>query len=836
MITDANHRRTAVIGLTGLAILASAIAVLSADNDGTPPSPASTLAVTAPDAPILAAIDATPESAAVAHRDHDFGDRGHPADLERAPIAGRLVTANGHSLAGRMVGWQPVTGNGTMAAIETPVAASITASSDAEGRFLLQVPSFVRGRLQLAERRFAFESTPKAQTITAAGIDVGDLVVVAAATLHGVTLDRHGHPVADAHVRIDPRGSRGDGRTTHTSLDGSFRVEGLRPGPYRLIAESSRFLTHRLAFEIPADEDMVELRLELAAGRTLPGRVIDDLGRPLAGARVALAAEHPDRPGTALPRFGDPVETDAGGGFLLPGVADLGFTVMAWDDHHGAAVANFAGATDGLVLQVDRHGSVSGRLADPSNRPLAGSQLRLSRQWPEGADLALHAEAARLSSGGTERTATSDGDGRFEFANVPAGDWQLRATGPTHLATAAVTVSVRPGAASQVTLLGDRGNALVVHVEDARGNPLAGATVSLFEADDRRGGAGFLLAAEASDAAGQAELDHLPIGAFIVEARHDLWAPSEPVRVDVAIDAATLTLRLQAGAFVEIVARSDDGAPRAGIACCALTADGSNRVAWRGRTDADGRARSTPLVPGQLVVALLPDSRGVGSIDPDRARRGGTAVAVAAGEVRRVELIAARPATLRGTVSGPLGAEADAEVRVVPLRGSERSFFVTRSRHITRSDRDGNYSISGLADGRYRVQFGRPGQPFRFEQELQIVAGQRDYVVHCAMRTGKVEVVVRATTDRATVDNAIVVLSREALPGAVAYGSSVLHGDGSGLIRATDLVPGRYALTVRAEGYATTEVAVEVVPGGVTGQTIELLAARPATADDHGGR
>jgi hypothetical protein len=56
-------------------------------------------------------------------------------------------------------------------------------------------------------------------------------------------------------------------------------------------------------------------------------------------------------------------------------------------------------------------GRISGRITDAQDRPVAGANLRLS-----------------LAGGGATNEVTSDADGRFAFASVPQGDYQITAT------------------------------------------------------------------------------------------------------------------------------------------------------------------------------------------------------------------------------------------------------------------------------------------------------------------------------------------------------------------------------------------------------------------------
>jgi erythromycin esterase len=142
----------------------------------------------------------------------------------------------------------------------------------------------------------------------------------------------------------------------------------------------------------------------------IAGVVVDAAGRPVRGARVALAPLGLFDPSGA--RF-QRVESAADGSFRLAVAPGRRYGVTATAAGHVAAWAgDVEGGGAGLLLRLGGAGRLlSGRVTDREGRPCAGAEVRLVRGFGERGDVFL-----------TETLA----DGRWRAA-VPDGDYHVNA-------------------------------------------------------------------------------------------------------------------------------------------------------------------------------------------------------------------------------------------------------------------------------------------------------------------------------------------------------------------------------------------------------------------------
>ncbi len=120
----------------------------------------------------------------------------------------------------------------------------------------------------------------------------------ARATLSGiVTKDPGSEPVKKALIElISESQSDGGNYTAVTGMDGSFRIENILPGRYRMFVERTGYREidkHRPRGEgrvlaLAAGQEMKDLVIRLQAAAVIAGRVTDEDGDPMAEAQVAV--------------------------------------------------------------------------------------------------------------------------------------------------------------------------------------------------------------------------------------------------------------------------------------------------------------------------------------------------------------------------------------------------------------------------------------------------------------------------------------------------------------------------------------------------------------------
>ncbi|SDK07480.1 Serine protease, subtilisin family [Nocardioides sp. YR527] len=137
-----------------------------------------------------------------------------------------------------------------------------------------------------------------------------------AGTVTGTVTDQAtGAPLSG--VTVDIAGT--SPRTVKTGSDGGYRVH-LLPGTYAFTLRGYGYATRTLADVELADDQVLTQDVSLTAVpvHAVTGTVLDVVGEPLAGVRVAVT-------GTPVAA----VTTDAGGGFTLPEVAEGDYTLTA---------------------------------------------------------------------------------------------------------------------------------------------------------------------------------------------------------------------------------------------------------------------------------------------------------------------------------------------------------------------------------------------------------------------------------------------------------------------------------------------------------------------------
>lgn len=262
-----------------------------------------------------------------------------------------------------------------------------------------------------------------------------------------VTTETDGAPVARARVVMRAAGSLA--RAVLTDARGAFRVDGLPAGEYAVNVHRTGYaLSHAVGgpgrgvtVRLGSGESREGLSLVVQRAGTIPGRLLDEDGTPLAGAEVEALSL---RVGSGEPLAATAsARTDDRGAFRLTGLPAGQYFVTARD-------AAFAGVGDAggelryaptfypgvfstsearpvsvsagqeappieFQVRIVRPARISGTIATPERRPLlSGAFLLTSRDG-------LATEP--FPAGDVEFFP----DGRFALRNVPPGRYQLRA-------------------------------------------------------------------------------------------------------------------------------------------------------------------------------------------------------------------------------------------------------------------------------------------------------------------------------------------------------------------------------------------------------------------------
>lgn len=251
------------------------------------------------------------------------------------------------------------------------------------------------------------------------------------ALLKGVVYDARGGVLAGVRVGFG-------GRPATTDHEGRFAFEyDAASPPDRLIAVAKGFLPASIVHR--ADDAAWPLFVELRISetpRTIAGTVLDEQGRPLAGAEVWIAestplaawnddswtVENEVRGGGAL-RIG--AYADAIGRFQIEGLLDRDYDLLALDLRRAWIVegGRVRGGAADVVIRFPAAAlrQLSGRVVDHRGVGMAGASVTVQCKMLAFRD----ATGVGFYDTALGSSATTDADGRFLLEEVPSRDTEL---------------------------------------------------------------------------------------------------------------------------------------------------------------------------------------------------------------------------------------------------------------------------------------------------------------------------------------------------------------------------------------------------------------------------
>lgn len=423
-------------------------------------------------------------------------------------------------------------------------------------------------------------------------------------------------PIAGATVlRLDSE----DEQTT-TDARGQATLHGLDDGWVQVVASAPGYGPATGSKGVGQGDKQVSLELALTKGAAVSGRVVDEAGQAVAGARVWATDASNAWEGSAGERLAQTTGKD--GGFTLPALSAGSYLFFAKDETHAPAVTApvaVAGEqpTTGVEIVMKAAAVVAGVVIDRDRQPVPYATVTLSSK--------------QYSAGMTYRQAAADDKGRFVVTGLPRAALRLRAEGE-EASSAVVDVDLAATPERRdLELVLDRTGTIAGVVVDGDGEPVAEATVTAFP-DFLAGQVDFVLASTATattDGGGRFTLRGLEDGSY------RLWAErqggggksrTDNMGVAARTGATDVKLVLPAPGGIEGTIALEGGEPPP---LAIVSVDWQHRVTVR-----DGKFALGDLQPGTY------DLRVVG---PDFAERIKADLEVKAGKVTDAGTITVRP-------------------------------------------------------------------------------------------------------------------------------------------------------------------------------------------------
>lgn len=354
---------------------------------------------------------------------------------------------------------------------------------------------------------------------------VGQLTVVLVpeAELSGRVVDSDGVPVADAlvlasvhepppapgpgdhlEVRREIRRSLGgdtaaeDWRRVRSDGDGAFRLRGVPPGDWDLVASAAGHArSEPVLASVQEGARRADLRLVTPVAGAVAGRVTEPGGAPVSGVEInvrssASAADPVGGMAALLAGFSDEgpglrtATTDGDGRFLVDGLEPGRYEVRL-ARRQGFQFGGAMVVIGGPGREADDPGAV--RVVDVRAREeawveferqpgatVAGQVLGAGRALA-GVSVALREADSPLPFGG--QSAESDASGRYEFTDVEPGEYQVSAVAPGAALPVQHAVRVEAGGSARADLVFSGTTLEGRLVDAATGAGVGGATITV---------------------------------------------------------------------------------------------------------------------------------------------------------------------------------------------------------------------------------------------------------------------------------------------------------------------------------------------------------------------
>lgn len=438
--------------------------------------------------------------------------RGRVMDTEGRPVPGAEVRLR----------WPPE--NERPSHLLDRLDATEAATTNDAGEFRFPAVSEGEYEVRIAHAEYLTPGDARAAVLGGQGdVDLGVFTVVRGAEIHGLVTGPDDEAVAGADVRVDDfRVEREQRRSTTTDLDGTFRLAGLPHGQVDLNVSAEGFAPSSFrGARTGSDEPIL---IELQAGATLAVRVVDDAGKPVAGASLELEPDTPTLMRMGVWSSGDFFKrTGSDGSFRFENVGAGTWSIEATEGNAKAELDGIelvAGTERFVELQLRARDRLTVVVTARSGEPVADAEI-----------LVMSEESLYSNDYGT-----TDVNGRARIGVTPGA--VTVHTSHDEYQDDSREVVLEPGS-NELAVQLRAGGTIAGAVRSADGTPLVAATVEAHPEDELDGPARYRGRGDAaktmSDRQGRFRIVGLEPGTWFVVGRAPGFAadgPEQPFDID----------------------------------------------------------------------------------------------------------------------------------------------------------------------------------------------------------------------------------------------------------------------------------------------------------------
>ena len=555
-------------------------------------------------------------------------------------------------------------------------------------------------------------------------------------SISGKVLDSTNQPIPNMHVDVEIFDTGTWINSGKTDATGNYSVSGIPTGKYRVITntEGTPFTTEyfnnvtnfNLAFpvSVTAGKETTDINFVLEAGGSISGTVMSSSSQPVSG--IFIDVELFD---TGV--WVNSAKTDINGNYLVPGISTGKYRVST--NAEGTSFINeyFDNVTDfdlatpvpvtvgintpDINFVLDAGGSIAGSVVDSTNQPIPGIFI----------DVFMFDAGTWVNSGQTDST------GNYSISGIPIGKYRVGTNAEGTSFTneffdnakdhdLASPVSVTTGNTTfNINFTLDAGGSISGSVLNANGQPVPAVFVDviMFDSD-------VWINSGQSDATGNYSISGIPTGKYRVKTNakgtnfineyfnnvtdFDL---ASAVSVTAGIDTANINFVLDTGGSISGTVLSANIRP---IPDIFIEVELFDTGIWvnSAQTDVNGNFSISGIPTGKYRVKTNAEGTNFTNEYFDNVKIFDLAspVAVTAGNnTQNINFVLDSGGSLSGNIS-------DSSNRPIPNIFVDVEIFDTNVWvNSGKTDASGNYSISGLPTGKYRIRTNAEGTNFTNE-------------------------------------------------------------------------------------------------------------------------